>query len=394
MENKIEFLIIKFLTNDADHNELLQLETWIQNPENETLFFDYIRTNTLMNVTMSKYDKQNAKKKLLKRIQQDKNIFYRYKTGRVLKYAAAIVLFLALGYVYQQGYFTGKPDNNTTDAGPIIVNNNIKAGTDKAILTLKDGSEVTLEKGTAYQTQNANSNGEEIVYRRAGEAGKSGAEMAYNHITVPRGGQFHVKLSDGTGVWLNSESRLKYPVAFADGKPRQVELVYGEAYFDVSPSTDHKGASFKVFNRSQEVEVLGTEFNIKAYKDETNIYTTLVEGKVAVSTAGKNQILVPDQQSNLDMVNNSMSVVTVDVYKEISWKEGVFSFRNKPLKEIMKVLSRWYDMDVVFENKAIETEKFMGTLGRDQSIEDILNAIKSTNIINTYRINNQTIVLK
>ena len=148
-------------------------------------------------------------------------------------------------------------------------------------------------------------------------------------------------LSDGTKVWLNSESQLKYPVAFNDGETRQVELVYGEAYFDVSPSTAHKGARFKVFNQSQEVEVLGTEFNIKAYKDETNIYTTLVEGKVAISAAGKNQILKPNQQSNLNLETGSIEITTVDVYNETTWIDGIFSFENKPLKEILKVLSRW-----------------------------------------------------
>ena len=100
-------------------------------------------------------------------------------------------------------------------------------------------------------------------------------------------------MSDGTQVWLNSESQLKYPVNFIKGQTRQVELVYGEAYFDVSPSVEHNGAKFKVFNQSQEVEVLGTEFNVKAYKDETNIYTTLVEGRVVIDNGALKQSLLP-----------------------------------------------------------------------------------------------------
>jgi ferric-dicitrate binding protein FerR (iron transport regulator) len=201
-------------------------------------------------------------------------------------------------------------------------------------------------------------------------------------------------LSDGTKVWLNSETQLKYPVSFTDSESRQVELVYGEAYFEVSPSTEHKGADFKVFHDHQEVQVLGTEFNIKAYKDETNIYTTLVEGKVAVNYNGNNQILAPNQQSNLNTENNNITMAMVDVYRETSWTQGVFIFKKKPLKKIMEVLSRWYDMEVVFENKELENVIFSGTFNKKHSIEDILTAIKNTKFINNYEINNKTIVIK
>ena len=105
-----------------------------------------------------------------------------------------------------------------------------------------------------------------------------------------------------------------------------VELVYGEAYFEVSPSTAHKGATFKVLHHSQEIEVLGTEFNIKAYRDETNVYTSLVEGKVTISTQTTTQVLAPNQQLNLDLKTNSISLSQVNIYREISWKKGLFSF--------------------------------------------------------------------
>ena len=150
-------------------------------------------------------------------------------------------------------------------------------------MTLADGSKIALEKGTPVQTQNANSNGEELIY----ESSKNTSRLVYNYLTIPRGGQFVIKLSDGTKVWLNSASQLKFPVAFIEGESREVELVYGEAYFEVSPSTAHKGAHFQVYNKKQKVEVVGTEFNIKAYKDESNIYTTLVNGKVNVETGNK-----------------------------------------------------------------------------------------------------------
>ncbi|WP_396187505.1 FecR family protein, partial [Flavobacterium sp.] len=199
---------------------------------------------------------------------------------------------------------------------------------------------------------------------------------------------------DGTKVWLNSETQLKYPVAFTDGATRQIELVYGEAYFEVSPSTKHKGAKFKVLNQSQEVQVLGTQFNIKAYRDETNVYTTLVEGKVAVSNSKINKILKPSEKSNLNLLEKTIAISKVDVYNEISWKDGVFSFRKKPLGEIMKVLSRWYDIEVQFENQDSKNARFNGVLGKEQKIEDILKRIKKFKVIKDYEIKNKKVIIK
>ena len=112
----------------------------------------------------------------------------------------------------------------------------------------------------------------------------------------------------------------------------------------------------------QNIEVLGTEFNIKAYKNETNIYTTLVEGKVSISYGNTKQNLIPNQQSNLNIDTNKLTVANVSVYNEIAWKDGVFSFENKPLKDIMKVLSRWYDLEFSFESSGLENQKFIGLL--------------------------------
>ena len=176
-------------------------------------------------------------------------------------------------------------------------------------------------------------------------------------------------------------------------KPRKVELVYGEAYFDVSPSTNPKGAKFKVLNHAQEVEVLGTEVNLKAYKDEASIYTTLVEGKVVVGNGIFKQNLIPNQQSIVDTLNDTLSVIKVDVKGEISWKDGVFIFVDKPLIDIMKVISRWYDVDIIFENKELESLEFMGALNKNQSIEEILSIMKSYSI-NNFEIKEKTIILK
>ena len=200
-----------------------------------------------------------------------------------------------------------------------------------------------------------------------------------------------ITLSDGTKVWLNSDSRLKYPTKFKEGESRMVELVYGEAYFDVSPAANNQGANFKVFNHNQEVKVLGTEFNIKAYVDDKDVLTTLVEGKINLKVEDEEQILLPGQQAKYDAFKNRIVTKSIDVYNETSWKDGIFSFDNKPLHEIMKVLSRWYDVDIKFINEEIEDEEFVGVLSKNQEIEEILSQIKNTGLINNYKIENNEV---
>ncbi|MCF8274674.1 MAG: DUF4974 domain-containing protein [Flavobacteriaceae bacterium] len=390
--NKIQNIIVKYLSSQATFLELEYLEKWLENPENEKFFSLYIKTNYAIDYNIRKFNSEKIKLQLLKEILKERKVFKLKKVRQRVSYfavAAVIVGIFATSYFFQD-----KISNSPLKTSPTIVNNDIKSiepGTDKAILTLEDGSVVTLEKGDTYQTQNINSNGQQIVYK-ADE--RSHSEIAYNYLTIPRGGQFFIKLSDGTQVWLNSESKLKYPVNFVESETRAVELVYGEAYFDVSPSTEHKGSKFKVFNQFQEVEVLGTEFNIKAYKDEKNIYTTLVEGKVGISSGNQYDKLIPGQQSNLDLENKIVTIAKVDVTSETSWRNGIFSFRGKPLKDIMKVISRWYDVDVVFENEKLEDITFKGVLGKNQEIKEILETIKNLSIIKNYDLNGKQIILK
>ena len=313
-----------------------------------------------------------------------------FKSKRVIRrkwYAVSVAASIAL--LVAITIFSNKNVEILVVEEPFVIKDIITPGTDKATLTLGDGSVVVLEKGKDYKTKDVTSNGDQIIYKTKN---RSSVELVYNYLTIPRGGEYSIKLQDGTQVWLNSESQLKYPVSFTEGETRQVELVYGEAYFDVSPSTAHKGAKFVVINNAQVVEVLGTEFNIKAYKDESNIYTTLVEGKVTVSTMNKTKILAPNEQLILNLSSNNIMVSSsVDVYRVISWKNGVFSFRNKPLKDIMKVLSRWYDIKVDFNNEALEMLTFNGSLNKKLGIEETLSIISLTNNI-SYEIDNKTVL--
>jgi ferric-dicitrate binding protein FerR (iron transport regulator) len=390
MNTKIENLIIKFLTKEADLHELQQLEMWIINPKNESLFLEYIKTNITINRVMYKYNKKEAKAFIISSIRMDKRIHNkRLKTINYIRYAAAAIVVGILSTIfYSRGDLL---DSQPLEETPITQSSTIEPGSNKAVLTLEDGSNVVLEKGNSFQKQNVISNGKQIVYDK-GDGNLTNA--SYNFLTIPRGGEFFLKLADGTEVWLNSESQLKYPVSFIQGESRRVELIYGEAYFDVSPSSRHGGADFKVQNNGQEIKVLGTEFNVKAYKDEINIYTTLVEGKVVLTYEGLEQVLSPNEQSIINTENNSLSTRTVDVYSETSWKEGIFSFEDKSLKEIMIVLSRWYDIEIVFKNKSIENVVFNGMLGKNQNIEEILTNIKTFGIIDSYKIENKKIFLE
>lgn len=297
--------------------------------------------------------------------------------------AAAVVLFVSISVLFHKDVFS-KQDNS------VVIKKKIMIGSDKATLTLEDGSVIALEKGKTYKTGNVSSNGEKLVYNSQ----NSKNAIANNLLTIPRGGQFFVQLADSTKVWLNSESQLKYPVEFVEGQTRQVELVYGEAYFEVSPSTRHKGAKFKVKTQMQNVEVIGTQFNIKAYKDETNIYTTLVEGKVAISNAKTKELLAPSQQSKISRDTDNIQITTVDVYNETSWRKGLFVFKGMPLKDISKVLSRWYDVEIEFADPALGNVKFNGVLNKNQKLEDILTTIKNINFITAYEIKNHKVILK
>lgn len=388
----IQNLLKKFILNQCSQEEVDEVVQYIQGLTDSSGLPTVEEVLEILDEkpVMNELDAIRIKEKILAIPQKKESIFLKRKSY-YMKYAAAAIFVgvLSTAYFFKNDIFK-KPVQLT----PAIVKqdkNLLEPGTNKATLTLGNGSQIALVNGASLKTQNAKSNGEEIIYE-AKEGNTT--EVVYNYLTIPRGGKFFIKLSDGTQVWLNSETKLKFPVAFVEGQTRQVELVYGEAYFEVSPSTKHKGAHFKVLNNKQEVEVIGTEFNIKAYNDEANIYTTLVKGKVDVKIENKKQRLIPSQQFNLNTKTSNSFVKNVDVYNEISWKEGVFSFENITLKDMMKVLSRWYDFNFIFKNKAIENEIFDGVLRKNQSLDEILRSIKNFKIIKNYEIKNKEVILE
>ena len=374
-------LILKKLNNKLTSDEEIIFSKWFNAANSHKDYFNSVVKNYKKDTNHIDIEKGWLA------IQENIGVSKNNKKNSYWKYAAAaaaIVVLISLNFIFNK---------EDIQVGETSISNSdelILVGTDKATLTLEDGSNIALEKGDEFVTDKLNSDGEKIVYTK-GDNSKS--KLVYNYLTIPRGGQYALKLSDGTEIWLNSESQLKYPVHFIKGEPREVELVYGEAYFDVSASTENNGSKFIVLNQNQEVEVLGTEFNIKAYKDENYIYTTLVEGKVTVSNLISKQNLVPNQQSKIDIKSKDVTINIVDVYNETAWKKGLFSFKSMPLNEIMIVLCRWYDVEVEFTNPEKEKVRFHGVLSKNDKIQEVFEAIKKTKFINAYEIIDKKITI-
>ena len=360
-------LIDKYLEGKTSLEELKLLLNYYESFQKKNDWVEALGTeksikNKMLKSILDSLKDEKTKKPII--ISLIKSNVFRYSV------AATVLSFVLLNL------FTKKPSSFENE-GVLSQNKSIQIAAEKSFLTLNNGTEISLDNIQNYEGETLSISGKEIIYKTIKSNAK---DVPYNYLTISRGEQFSLKLSDGTQVWLNSETKLKYPVSFINGEDRKVELVYGEAYFDVSPSTEHKGSRFKVFNQFQEIEVLGTEFNIKAYKDESKIFTTLVEGKVSIDVNGKKQNLIPSEQSVLNIKNSDININKVNVYNELSWKEGVFIFKDKSLYEIMKVISRWYDIDFVFEDKELENLTFNGKLLKSQTLEEILNFIKLNNI--------------
>lgn len=263
---------------------------------------------------------------------------------------AAASILLVLGTALY--FFYANPDH-VKSIGRIAASA-IKPGSNKAFLTLADGSRISLndvangqlasQAGiTITKTQNG-----QLIYTIADQK-TDVTENEYNTIETPRGGQYQINLPDGSKVWLNAETKLKFPVTFAGRKQRKVELS-GEAYFEVSKlKADGIRMPFVVASSGQEIEVLGTHFNVNAYGDDGSTKTTLLEGAVRVSRLVNPQSarLTPGQEASLSP--SALTLKNVDTEQAVAWKNGQFMFNNAPLLQVMKEVSRWYNVDVAYK---------------------------------------------
>jgi transmembrane sensor len=254
----------------------------------------------------------------------------------------------------------------------------IKPGGNKALLTLANGSSIVLDK--AQNGKLTRQSGVQVTKARDGmliyESQKHqpvASAMEMNMITTPRGGQYQLILNDGTKVWLNAASVLKFPAQFS-GKERRVDLD-GEAYFEV-----HKNPSapFIVHSSKQDVRVLGTHFNVKAYSDETTVRTSLLLGRVNISSGGKTTPLSPGFEAINDQ--GSIKVQQADVQQSTAWKNGLFQFNNATIEEVMLQVSRWYDVRVIINQGPLPLRQFTGTISRQLPITEILAMLRYTGV--------------
>ena len=292
--------------------------------------------------------------------------------------AAAASVVLAIGFLWmfeQKNYQKLDKQAKTTQSGgrPIL------PGFNKATLTLADGSNIDLnaarsgplsKQGGALVGKTGNGR---LVYDANSANGDKGAAIN-NILTTPRGGQYQLVLSDGTKVWLNAASSLKFPAVFT-GKERNVELV-GEAYFEVAKN---KNMPFKVSTGKLNIEVLGTHFNVSAYQDDDAIKTTLLEGSVKLTTTNTQAMLKPGEQATLSQQQH-INIQSINTDEAVAWKNGYFVFNNENIQCIMKKISRWYDVEVVYSGKVDEND-FGGTVSRFDSVNEVLRSLELTGTV-------------
>lgn len=288
--------------------------------------------------------------------------------------AAVLLMMLAAGLIFFKSEHVPLVKTITAYNKPDIL-----PGGNKAILTLPNGKQIVLTDSTIKQL--ANQAGGSIVkaangilvYKANSLAGNlETGEAIFNTISTPRGGQYQVILPDGTHVWLNAASSLKFPAAFKGGK-RLVELS-GEAYFEV---TKNKQMPFIVSTEDQKVEVLGTHFNVNSYADETSTKTTLLEGSVKVIAQAGQKLLTPGEQAQISKNTKSIKVVPVSLEEAVAWKNGYFVFNDEKLESIMHRVSRWYDVDYEFEGNQGNLS-FLGVIERSKNISSLLKVLEST----------------
>ncbi len=320
--------------------------------------------------------------------------------------AAAVALIFITATLY---IFNNDKENPAKEINKIVeiakpiekplYKNDIRPGGNKAILTLADGTKVVLDdakEGKIKEQGNTTIiklDSGRLAYNNKSGIPALGKIVQYNTLTTPRGGKYCITLPDGTIVWLNASTTLRFPVAFA-GNIRKVEIK-GEAYFEVAKD---ETMPFIVKAGNSEIKVLGTHFNVMAYADEKLLKTTLLEGKVEISVIKKGEggqsspvmTLEPGEQAQLD-INNAITVVKADLEEAIAWKNGFFIFKNEPIESVMQKIARWYDVNVVYENTN-DILQFTGNISRAENISEVLRIMELTETLH-FKIEGKTITV-
>ncbi len=311
-----------------------------------------------------------------------------------LAIAASLVILFSIGiFVYQSKKDSSLPLNKEATA---LHQNDILPGGNKATLTLSDGTRILLDDATNGELARQKN----IIIKKTGdgqlvydlsqyEDDGAGSKLNINTISTPVGGQYQLILPDGSKVWLNSLSSLRFPVVFKD-KTRRVELS-GEGYFEIAKD---RNKPFIVKVGGTEVEVLGTHFNIMAYKDELNNETTLLEGSVKVKSLASSQsiVLIPGQQAQIQTGSSDLiKVKEVNTAEITAWKDGYFQFNREDIQSVMKDIVRWYDVEVVYEGD-IPQEQFVGRIRRSVTLSQVLKILEYSKV--NFRIDGRKIIIR
>ena len=366
----IDEIIYKYLNKEPLSNEeLLILDDWkIKNQKNDMF---------LKNMESLKKDRELSQR-LHKELDdtyfatRKKLEYHKSKATRTLWYrisAASVLLIL----VITSALFIGR------NSGPDNYVGNIEPGSHQATLELADGSKIELSPlvKDVVKDQDAVINIDKgmVSYKGTNNVDTLIADsIVYNTIVIPRKGEYKIILSDGSSIWLNAESKLKYPLKFK-GKERRVFLE-GEAYFEVAHNSS---MPFIVETEAQELAVLGTKFNITAFPDESSVQSTLVSGsvKINVKNSDKKVLLIPGQQAVVDKDSRNLKVNSVDVSEITAWKEGFFSLENVTMEEFLNRLSRWYDVKFVFEDDSARGLAFRGSVPRYDNLISVLDMLQA-----------------
>tara|TARA_R110000823_G_scaffold202019_1_gene332939 strand:+ start:914 stop:2062 length:1149 start_codon:yes stop_codon:yes gene_type:complete len=375
-----EKIILKYLSNNATAKELDTLSDWILEEGNTKIFHEYIQLHFEIITSMNGPDTDKIKQKLLQKIKRDK--IRRNFTG-FMKYAAIGLLLFSLGLFFQQ-------KSSLTEETDILIPKEeavtIILGNGKMETLKADGyREVKDEEGNIIGSQNNT----QLSYTATIEKQK----LIYNTLNVPYGKKFDVVLSDGTHVYLNSGSSLRYPIAFIQGASRQVFLT-GEAYFDVTEDKEHP---FVVNANALDIQVLGTKFNVSNYPEDDNINTVLVEGVVKLQRTEKKSsnldsvMLEPGHKGEWNRDNNQITVLNVDTSLYTAWLGGKLVFRNTTFKQIREALQRHYNVIINNSNKELEEQLFDATFDVE-TIDQVLESFNKSWAIEYEIIENEVII--
>jgi transmembrane sensor len=363
----IRILIEKYFEDSISPEEIILLEDWYRQDSGRKIDWKFTDMDDEVLLQDRIFLKVEDRLKA-----QNYNRRLRGKWYRIAA-AAVILIFLASG-IFMRSYISLNKDNSTGKTAQDY-HNDISPGGYKAVLTLGDGSKVDLdssheglisEKGGVIVNKEPNG---KLVYT---DNKVMRNEQAINVLSTPRGGQYQVVLSDGTKVWLNSESSLKFITKFY-GNQREVEL-NGEGYFEVAKNSR---MPFYVKTGDIKVMVLGTHFNIKAYKTEGGTRTTLLEGSVKVINGKESRYITPGQEAVTDSGSTKIAVNNAKIDEALAWQKGYYVFKERSINSIMEEIARWYDIEVVYRGN-INDLTFSGKISRNKNISQVLGLLELT----------------